>query len=428
MPANALATRVVRAVPVYYGWIVLGCVCCACFSRAGAAVAPLSVFVTPMTTEFGWTRSEFAGAVSLGGLLAAVFSPLIGSYLDKQGARLILCLAVLVTGLVLMGLSTIHSLLAFYLLFCVARMNWAGPFDLGIYGAVNNWFVTKRAMAASVVSLAQMVGLTAMPQIGQAAITAYGWRTGWIIIGALVIVVGLLPCWLLIVRRPEDLGLQPDGERTATETSPSAKGGPLKPEPEYTRAQAVRTRAFWSLALFTALIYPVQAGLSLHQAAHLIERGLSPASAATVVSMFSFASAFTGFGYGILQRWLNVKSAMFLAGIVLASSAIVMTQVTSFAGGLAAGILFGLGIGGVHTLLPVAWADYFGRKSFGAIRGIALTVQVAAQAAGPLISAVLRDTTGDYVASLLLFATLSGLGSCTALITRAPKAPDRAAT
>src|SRR2546426_1070216 len=82
-----------------------------------------------------------SGAVSLGGVLAAVVSPMLGPVLDRRGARLILCLAVLGTGLSTMALSLTQSLAVFYLLFCFARMNWAGPFDLGLYGALNNWFV-----------------------------------------------------------------------------------------------------------------------------------------------------------------------------------------------------------------------------------------------------------------------------------------------
>ena len=66
---------------------------------------------------------------------------------------------------------------------------------------------------------------------------------------------------------------------------------------------------------------------------------------------------------------------------------------------LAAG-LFGLGIGGIMTLLPMAWADYFGRESYGAIRGVALSLQVLAQAAGPLLSGALRDWSGTYTDSL----------------------------
>ena len=80
----------------------------------------------------------------------------------------------------------------------------------------------------------------------------------------------------------------------------------------------------------------------------------------------------------------------------------------------------GIGIGGILTVLPIAWADYFGRKSFGAIRGVALSIQVVAQATGPLVSGILRDQTGDYVLSLWVFTGLSLAAVFAALLARAP--------
>src|SRR5438132_4317548 len=205
-----------RRLPLFYGWIVLACLCCAGFARQGPAVATLSIFIEPLTREFGWSRTVLSGAVSLGGVLAAVAAPLIGPVLDRQGSRLVLCAAVLVNGIVLMGLSLTGSLLVFYLLFCLARMNWAAPFELGVYGALNNWFVRRRAFASSVATLAQQIGLIAMPLVAQLALLCQGWRAGWLAIGATTLLVGLVPTWLLLVRRPEDLGLSPDGVAAPT--------------------------------------------------------------------------------------------------------------------------------------------------------------------------------------------------------------------
>jgi cyanate permease len=87
--------------------------------------------------------------------------------------------------------------------------------------------------------------------------------------------------------------------------------------------------------------------------------------------------------------------------------------------------LFGLGIGGLLTVLPIAWADYFGRTSYGAIRGVALTIQVAGQALGPVLSGALRDWTGSYSASLATFAVLAFAGSVVALLAAAPRARAR---
>ncbi|MEZ5817415.1 MAG: MFS transporter [Hyphomicrobiaceae bacterium] len=423
MTQLSLTAGLARRLPFYYGWIVLGCVCCAAIARVGPAVATLSIFVTPMTSEFGWSRAALSGAVSLGGVLAALTSPMVGSFLDRKGPRTILLAAVLTTGSTILLLSGIQSLLGFYLLFCIARMNFAGPFDLGTYGAVVNWFIVRRPLAMSIATLAQMAGLTLMPLIGYWAMAHGGWRAGWIAIGITVLAVGFLPTWALMVRRPEDLGLQPDGAPAATSTSgvhsPTAPAGIS--EPSFTRAEALATPAFWLLSLYTLLVYPVQAGVSLHQAAHLMERGVGTAAAVSSVTAFSATSGLVGLMFGLLLRRIGVKAGLAISGLGLCASSILMSRVESPLDALMAAMLFGFAMGGIHTALPVAWADYFGRKSFGAIRGVALAIQVTAQASGPLLSGVLRDWTGNYSASLTIFATLGALAAFAALLVVAPQ-------
>src|SRR6266446_5462992 len=404
----------------FYGWVVLGCLCCAGFARQGPAVATLSIFVAPLTGEFGWSRTALSGAVSLGGLLAAVASPLIGPLLDRRGSRLVLCTAVLVNGVALLLLSLTGSLLYFYLLFCVARMNWAGPFDLGIYGALSNWFVRRRSFATSVATLAQQAGLVAMPLIAQLAILYEGWRAGWLAIGAVTLMVGFVPVWLLLVRRPEDLGLRPDGARGAADAAAAYPMTAL-PEPAFSRHQALRTPAFWLLLLYAVLLFPVQAGVSLHQAPYLIERGLDATTAAMIVSTFSLMSAAASVCCGMLPRRLPIRYPLAFAGLTMAVGTAAMLGIGSAAQGYLAGAIFGFGIGALLTLLPIAWADYFGRAHFGAIRGIALSAQVLAQAAGPLLSGALRDWSGDYRLSLECFVALAAASTLAVLLARQPR-------
>jgi len=417
---RALPRLLSDRLPFFYGWVILGCLCCAGFSRQGPAVATLSIFVEPLTREFGWSRAALSGAVSLGGVLAAVASPLIGPLVDRYGSRVALSLAVLVTGAAMLLLSLTQSLLVFYLLFCVARMNWAGPFDLAIYGAVNNWFVARRAFATSIVTVAQAAGLVAMPLIAQLAMQHSSWRFGWVAIGSLTLVAGFLPVWLFMVRRPEDLGLAPDRQPAAD----IAARQPLLEEPSFSRREAVGTTAFWLLLLYTVLAYPVQAGVSLHQAAHLIERGVAPTIAATIVSAFSLMSAAASLACGFLPRSLPIRYLLAVTGLFLTAGTLLMVGITSSGQGYVAAALFGFGIGGLLTLLPIAWADYFGRANFAAIRGVALSAQVLAQAAGPLLSGVLHDWTGNYVLSLQCFAVLSGLSILAALMARGPITVD----
>jgi MFS family permease len=390
--------------PISHGWVVLAALCCAGFARQGPAVATLSIFIDPLIREFGWSRTAVSGAVSLAGVLAAVASPLIGPLLDRHGSRAVLSAAVLVNTAALVLLSMTPSLLVFYLLYCVARVNWASAFDLGIYAAISKWFVARRALASSIATMAQMAGLVAMPLIAQAAIVHEGWRAGWLALGIVTLVVGLAPVWLFLGRPPP-------------ESEPDMRA---QEEPRFSRGEALATPAFWLLLLFTVLVYPVQAGVSLHQAPHFIERGIAPTTAALIVSTFSLMSGVGTLGCAVLPRRLPLRFVLALTGVLLTLGTALMARVDSPADGYLAASLFGLGIGGVLTLLPVAWADYFGRANYGAIRGLALSAQVLAQAAGPVLSGALRDLDGDYRRALGCFVVLSALSVAAALAARPP--------
>jgi cyanate permease len=333
---------------------------------------------------------------------------------------MMLTFAVLATGLAVASLAFTTSIFYFYIAFCVARTCFAGPFDLGIYGAVNNWFLRHRAIATSISNVAMMAGLVCLPLIAQAFIGSQGWREGWLAVGTTVLVVGLLPVWLLVGRRPEDMGLEIDGGPEPIRLNKDGKRKRVKAEPTFSRAEAMRTPSFWLLNLFTFLVYPIQAGISLHQAPLLIERGIDPATAAMVVATFSLFSGISGLLFGLIVRRIGVRPSLLVVSYVMIGAVFAMEALTNAAQAFMAAILFGLAIGGVMTILPIAWADFFGRQSYGAIRGVALSIQVMAQAAGPLLSGVLRDITGSYSASLYCFAGFAVAAFLAALFARKP--------
>ncbi len=408
--------------PFFYGWTVLFLVCCVGFVRAAPAVATLSIFVTPMIDSFGWSRLSMSGAVSLGGVLAALTSPIIGSLMDRHGPRVILISAVTLTGLSCISLSFINNLFFFYLAFCIARMNFAGPFDLGIYGAINNWFVRRRLFATSVANLSQTLGLALIPLIASTAILWGSWRTGWIIIGLLVYCVGLIPAFLLRIPRPESIGLLPDGIiRNTSESSTTKKVETENFEPEFSRSDALRTKTFWLLSLFTLLVFPVQAGVSLHQAPHLLQQGLSASEAAIIVSLFSTSAACMTLLTGVFGKKISISFFLFLSGVAMSVSTFLMLSINSLWDGLTSGIIFGASLGAILTLLPLAWADFFGRKNYGAIRGIALTIQVVSQALGPVISGLMWDLDGNYFGALKVYTAFAFFASGLVLFAHPPK-------
>ncbi len=200
-----------RRLPFFYGWIIVGCTMCSGVVRQVAAVATLSIFLVPMTDEFGWSRAGISGAVSLGGVLGALVAPFIGPLFDRHGSRaLLIASAVTVSGCCL-ALAGTQGLLWFYVAFSISRMMFSAPFEIGTTSAVTKWFVHGRARAMSLLVMATGTGLTVLPLVVAAAVAVVGWRAGWVTLAVIAIVLGVIPQWLLLVRRPEDIGLRPDG-------------------------------------------------------------------------------------------------------------------------------------------------------------------------------------------------------------------------
>jgi OFA family oxalate/formate antiporter-like MFS transporter len=141
------------------------------------AAATLSVFVVPMTEQFGWSRGLFSGAVSLGGLCAVAISPLVGRLIDRYGSGATVAAASAVAGLCAIGLSAISQPWAFYSLNVPGRMAWASPLELGTSTAISNWFIRRRPLALMLLSVNQGAGTALMPLAAQFIIGGWGWRT-----------------------------------------------------------------------------------------------------------------------------------------------------------------------------------------------------------------------------------------------------------
>ena len=426
----------VQRLPFFYGWAVVGCAMSSNAVRQAASVTTLSIFIVPMTIEFGWSRTGVSGAVSAGALLGALSAPFIGPLFDRHGSRALLIASALAMSACCVALAGTRGLLWFYVAFGVSRMIFSTPFDLGTSSVAAKWFVRRRALAMSLLTTSIGIGLTILPLAVALAIAAGGWRTGWLVLAVIVVVFGVVPQWFLLVREPEDLGLRPDGDRAAPRAKAGAAGigaagagaAGAAGEVAFTRAQALRTPALWLVMAYTLIVFSIQAGVSLHWAPHLVERGISPTITATIVGTFSLAIALSSIVFGYAGDRVPVRATLAASAALMALGAMAMGAVSGPPLGYAASVLFGTGVGGILTMPPVALASYFGRAHFGAIRGMALPAQVGGQAGGPLLAGLLHDLTGSYASGLATFAALSLLAAAVAMAARAPRPSGRASS
>ena len=419
--------RLARSLPFYYGWVVLAASAGSSLSaRPVMSVATLSVFLVPMTDEFGWSRGLFSAAVSLGGVCAVAVSPLVGLWIDRHGSGVVVAVGGAIAGACALGLSLVTQSWSFYALYVPGRMAFASPIELGTSTAVSNWFIRRRAWALGLLNVSQGTGLAAMPMVAQLIIAGWDWRTAWAWLGVYTLALGVLPA-LLIARRPEDLGLeadpQPSGPRKGGEIA-SASGGSSESgtqvERNFTLRQALNTRAFWLLAAFSAGGFMVQAGVSLHQAANYVHQGLSGSAAALTVSTFAFSQVPGGLLWSSLGRRVPIRYLLALSGCMVGTGAFGASVSTNLIEGLLSAAALGVGVGGLHVLLRLTWADYYGRRYLGSIRGVTQPVQIAGQAVGPIMAGVMYDVMDSYRVAFVLFGAVAVLVGVLVLYARPP--------
>ena len=425
----ALRTRLAHRLPVYYGWGILAAASVPSFgARPVMAVATLSVFVVPMTETFGWTRGQFSGAVSLGALFGLLVSPMAGRLIDRYGSGVLLSASSTVVGLCAIGLSLTSPIWSFYLLYVPGRAVFSSPLELGTSTAVSNWFIRRRPMALALMGIIQGIGLTIFPLIAQVLINGWGWRTAWLAMGIFTISSGIIPVLLLMARRPEDMNLEPDPKRTRLlEPNSLAKTDVDREstthsftEFNYTVRQALRTKAFWILVLFSVFGFIVQAGVSLHQVPHYIGQGVPTHLAALTASTFAFGQVPGGLFWTMLARRLPLRILLCMAGATMSLGAIGTGFSASLATGIPMGLLLGIGVGGMQLLLRLTWADYYGRLHLGSIRGLTLPAQIGGQALGPIVAGFMFDATGGYKTPFTVFGIIVAFAAVVVLAATSP--------
>ncbi len=418
--------RLADRTPFYYGWVILGAAGSAMFVRNAAASLTIAVFVYPLSEELGWSRTLISGAAAAGGLAATFMSPMVGRLIDRYGARSVLTASILLlcitTALLRWSDITLTVMGAtipwvFYIGYATGRVIFSSPVQIGAAVVVSRWFIRLRGRTNGILNMSHSVGMVLFPLIASIVIAQSGWRDAWFVLSVLVFVAALLPVAILISERPEDLGLRPDGdsEDTAAVNEDGAPQSEGTEEPDWTAEEAKRTPTLWLLALATGLLFLMQAGTNTHSAAFFQDQGLGAVIAGFGIS---FNAIFLGVGsvaWGMIVERVPVRFVMAAVALVMAAASFLFTTTNTAVEALAYSALFGFGLGGMLTVPPVAYADYYGRRSLGTIRGITEPFTTFGQAVGVMIPGIVFD----YISAesyMPFFFAAGSVGILTALI------------
>ena len=412
--------HLLNRLPFFYGWNILFAAGSSMVVRNAAASLTLAVFIFPMSEDLGWSRTLIAGAASVGGLAATVASPVVGWALDRYGARVILTGSVLVMGLSTVSLAWATVPIAFYLAYGTGRVIFSSPMNIGSSVVVSRWFVRRRGRATGILFLSHSLGMITFPLIAGLVIKYRGWEDAWIVLGVLVWVLALGPVSMLVRQSPESVGLLPDGDLPTEQESGTPAESPAE-EQNWTLKEAMRTPTLWLLALATGSLYLLQSGTNIHQGAYFLDQGLGVGVSAATLSM---NAVFTGVG-SLFWGWLVDKAPVryTYAGVALmmAVALILFPIADTVVEALTVAAIFGMAVGGILVVPVVAYANYFGRQSLSAIRGVTEPLVSLGQAIGAVFSGIVYDVTGSYKDAFLILGILGFATIGMLLATSAPK-------
>ena len=423
----AIATYLSSRLPFYYGWVVVFAAGTTVFARMAPSVSILAIFLSPMTEELGWSRTLIAGAVSVGAIASIFVSPMVGWAVDRYGARLILSVSMVILGVAITSLAWATIPAFFYLGFATGRVVFHVPVQIGSGAVVSRWFIRKRGRAIGLVYLAGAAGNILGIQIASLVISHWSISAAWIALGITVVAVSVLPAALLIVERPEDLGLEPDGLQpsAATALEKETTESPTAPnygEIDWTLREAMGTKALWVLTGVVGALFLIQAGVSVHIGAFFQDRGLSLTLVATAITINGIVNAVGSLVWGATIERIPVRWAMGLLMVITAGSTIALLGVHSVTTAFIVSAVIGIVGSGGNVIPPVAYASYFGRRSIGNIRGVGETGVQIGQTIGPVLSGLAFDINGSYKVAFLIFAVLALIGAGLIVLSKPPKA------
>ena len=391
----------------FYGWVIVAVMATTGALTMGMGALNFGLFIKPIGDELGVGRAVFGWAQTARQLASALTAPVVGGLIDRFGVRVLLSAAALLTGIAMVCLAYVGEgwqIVALFGLMGIVGMS--GPGALVTTVPVTQWFVRERGKALAFSSLGIPVGGMLFVPLTQILIDAVGWRATWIILAGLGVGV-IVPLALLFVRRrPEDLGLLPDGAAGAAPTMPRSEpdsvdrpaSAPRIAQDEYswTRAEALRTTTFWKLIFVFSLVMLAVSSVGVHRIPSFMDRGLDARLISYATGLDAAAAGLSTFSMGLLTRRVPARF-IGAGGLVLLALASLLTIVAdSHAIMFISMICFGLGIGVNILMQSYLWAHYFGRRYQGAIRGAVTPITLVCGGAGPPVAGYVRDLTGSY--------------------------------
>lgn len=395
---------------LYYGWYIALALAITETISWGVIYYAFSVFITPMEGELGWSRGELTGGFSLMLLITGVMAFPVGAWIDRHGARWLMACGSILASLLVIGWSSVTDLTSFYFI-------WAG---LGVCGAavlyepaftvIAAWFVRRRGTALAVVTFAAGLASTIFVPLSDALLNTFGWREAIFILGVFMGVTTIPLHAFVLRRRPQDLGLLPDGDGHNSKNNVALPNALL--------SEALRSRYFWLLTLAFSLSYLSGSAIRVHFIPFLIDIGINPSTAAVASGSIGLMQVVGRVMFAPLDA--RVSSRAMASGVLMLQA--LATGVLLLGSSMVVVVLFIVGFGiaiGTSTLVrPSILAELFGSTNYGRISSVMAIFLTLAGTIAPWSAGLIYDHFNNYTPMLWIISFLAIISTLVMVIAK----------
>jgi len=387
----------------FYGYNIVA----ASFVIQGMSIGSLvtyGVFFKEFQNEFGWSRTMISGASALNYLITGLCGILAGRLNDKIGPKMVISATGITLGLAFLLMSLLQEPWQLYLVYGVLVGIGVSTTDIITLSAVARWFIKRRGMITGIVKMGTGFGQFAMPLLAAALISVYGWRHSYLSMAAANLVIILVAAQVLR-RDPQGMGLLPNGD-----SQENLAASERTAESGVTLSVALKTRQFWIMCVAWFSVFFCLLTIIVHIVPHARDLGLSPATAAGVLSTIGGVSMLGRIVMGMVNDRIGGKSSLILCFIVLLCG-LVWLQVASTVWMLFLfASIYGFAHGSFFTVVSPTIAELFGTLSHGVLFGIILCSGMVGGSVSPIMAGRIFDTTGSYQIAFIILTAIAAIG------------------
>ena len=384
-------------------WAVIGVVFLGMAVAIGGTHYAFGVFVEPLENEFGWSRTEVTASLSFSAVSALV-APFIGRALDRFGARPVMTISILTLALTFGLRPLMENVWHWYLISFVHFVAFPGASMLAGPKLVGNWFPRTRGRMMGMASMGANFGGIILPPALGALIMATTWRWGFIALGALSGLVGLVA--LLVVRDRKG------GEGTSG-AELKARGPILAFDRGATVREAFRSHSFYAMTFGIIAANFAYSAILSQIIPHLEAEGLGQERATLFLSVMAIFGMAGKVSFGFLTERYASRKVLALALFIQCIALVALITLPGSPALYAFAPVLGLGFGGMGTAMPMLAQDTVGLKNFGTIYGFVTLATVSSSLLGPLLMGGSFDLLGSYNAGFIVVIAIFGLGIVT---------------